>query len=274
MDDKPPPLPPTPPPPAQDPWREDYETYRPVQRPASGGVIAIGILNLIFALVCGCTHGLTSAVLSEVRETDKDIFFSDWDRQMDSVYDEMLQTAESDSERDEIERQRAFMKSTEVKEAMRETVTLLATSESGARLRHGTTAGLVVQILMLLSGALLLARVRVARPLALAATFLTMLVQIVLLVFTLGIVDELELALGDRLDQAARENSQNFDPATREFMEDNVTAMFSDLMRVSALGMTGIAVVYPLVAFLVLLLSRSIRRALDDDPVAAKPDVF
>ena len=37
---------------------------------------------------------------------------------------------------------------------------------------------------------------------------------------------------------------------------------------------TGFAILYPLIAFLVILLSRNIRRVLEGERVTANPDVF
>lgn len=277
MDVKPPRPPPFPPPlqPDPEPWRDEDDAYGPRPPPSSGSVVALGILNIVFALVCGCSLGSASAVLSEISERDGGVAFgSDWDQQMEAFYEEMLNDADSQMERDDLELQLDFMKSEEVKDALREASSILSTSEMGTRLQQASTAGLVIQLLMLLSGVLLLARIRIARPLALSATFLTILVQIALLVFMLGVVDELELTFGERIDQAAAGNAQHFGPAARERMEEDVTGRVGEALRELVVGATGVAILYPLIAFLVLLFSRSIRSILDEGRVASRPDVF
>ena len=277
MNVKPPPPPPFPPPPQPggEPWGDDEDGLYSVERPSAAGVVALGLLNVLFALVCGCAHGSLGTVLEQVNaQEEQEVFGAGWDEQLDTFYAGMLDNATSQEERDDIERQRAFMKSDEVKEAFLEACAVLSTSDMGKRLQQASMAAVAVQLLMLLSGVLLLTRARISRSLGLAATFLTMLVQVTVLVFLLGVVDELELAVEDRIVEAARQDNQNLDPAARDLVDQSVSGFVGESLRAGAVVTTILAILYPLLAFLFLLFSRGVRRALEDDGRALRPDVF
>lgn len=281
----PPPHPPTPPlPPGTPPGgmlppdpMDDDDAYRPIQAPPTGGVIALGILNIVFALICGCTHGSGAAMLGEIENADADVFTgSDFDRRLDEQFAPEIAKAEDEEQKRALESLRDYLKSPEFKEAASEAITYMGTSETGQRLKMATTAGVIAQVLMLLSGALLLARMRVARPLALVATFATIAVQIGWLVFALEAVEDVELRILERIDEAVAERGEK--PAENDVeraFQEAMSEDFGDAFRGVTMVGTGLAIIYPLIAFLVILLSRNIRRALDDDPpVAAKPDIF
>ena len=126
-------------------------------------MIAFGILNLIFALVCGCIHGSGVGFLSQIGETDVNIFEDpQFDQSIDEAFDEEIAKTDDADEKRALESLRDYIKSDEFKQTVSEAVTYMAESENGQRLKQVMTAGAIAQILMLLSGALLLARVKVA----------------------------------------------------------------------------------------------------------------
>ena len=271
----PPPMPPTgdsglPP---TDPL--DDHGYRLGPTPSTGGVVAFGILHIVFALICGCTNGSAAAVLAGISNADSDVFAGEeFDQQIDVQFAEQIALAESDEDRKALESLRDYLKSQEFKDAAAEAITYIASSESGGRLKMTTSAGLFAQILMLLSGALLLARVRIARALSLVATFATIGVQIAWLVFSLAVIDDVELRIMERIQEEIAEQELTQPNAPDMGFSDEVVEEIGTAFRSFTMIGTGFAILYPLIAFLVILLSRNIRRVLEGERVTANPDVF
>lgn len=96
MNVKPPPPPPFPPPPQPggEPWGDDEDGLYSVERPSAAGVVALGLLNVLFALVCGCAHGSLGTVLEQVNaQEEQEVFGAGWDEQLDTFYAGMLDNA-------------------------------------------------------------------------------------------------------------------------------------------------------------------------------------
>ena len=96
--------------------------------------------------------------------------------------------------------------------------------------------------------------------------------QIVFLVLSLEMVQEVQDVMMDRVDEAAA--SQNLDPAVGDVLREIASRDTTDNFRVFMIAVTGVAIVYPFVAFLVLLLSRSVREALRAARLERKPDAL
>ena len=283
MDSQPPSAPPPPPPIPQPPLGGlppsdggfDAYAYDRIEPPSTGGVVVFGILNLIFALICGCGHGTGVAAISGLGEADVSMLSdASFNAEMDKAFEEQLAEASDEDERRAMEAMRDYMKSDEFKDVAREAIQYIGTSKTGEGLRQISAGGLIAQLLMLLSGGLLLARVRIGRPLALLATFSTIVVQVAWMMFAIEAVDDLEFRLIERMDEAAAEQGIDDPSEVNRVLSDHLTEDFGTTFRSMAVVGTVMSAIYPLIAFLVILLSGNIRKALAGHRDSLRQDVF
>jgi len=250
------------------------EPFEEPTRPKSSfGLIAIGILNILFGLVCGCTTGLGALTITGLSEADPEhVFSANFNEAVESAIEEQIEQANTDEERRALREAQDFMTSSEFQKVMGNVLIAVVESPAVSSLETLAYASLVAQIAFLISGVLLLMRVSVARPFSIVVALVTLALTVASVLYLNQVTDEIQNSMSAQLEEGVLD--EKTDPSVREALEGMTEALGQPLK--AAWTVTGaISALYPFIVVLVLLFSRNIQEVLSGsvDP-GITPETF
>ncbi|MAG58804.1 MAG: hypothetical protein CMJ83_21150 [Planctomycetes bacterium] len=268
-----------PPPPGggYDPLTPFESEWEPEKPRSSGGLVAIGILNILFALVCGCTNGFGAIMLATFGESGSEVLVDKetWDSKIDQSFERQLDQEDDEEKRRQLEKAQRFLKSPEFRTVFQNVFRAVGESPTTSRLRTIYTIATILQACFLVSGIMLLMRNRFARPLTIFVAAATIAVNAATVISMNSFTNEVHDSLISQIEETLEgEQAPDLADETRDMIGEIADGFGGPVQGISLLfGI--VASIYPFVALLVVMLAKGIADALGTpSPVQKKPSTF
>ncbi len=273
----PPPVPPTPPPmpPQQPAWASPPPSPQPVYlpQPSTGLLTFFGVMNLLFALTCGCSNMFFASAWTGFREAASPDQIQEtrdrWPDIVDRMRSQLRSQAHGDRDRENAEQIAAFM--TDQREPILAAVQEIGTRPTSRRAQGASVGAAVSQLVLLIGSVVLLLRKNAGRWISVLA----MLGLVVSTVIAVGAFNDTMATVKQTVMEEVHRNQDSQRPSTLDAKQ--VDQLFDTVI----MGMSGVSwafaaasCLWPLISGLVLLVSASIRNACRPPMAPGASEVF
>ena len=237
----------------------------PERRPDSAALKTIGILNILFAVLCGCID--TSLWVSASQLMDpaslptREKFVSDYMREVRNEHAKALASAGTDEEKRTAEEHFGPFEDEEVASVGYDAVVAVSHSESLAKSARFGLFAVLLQVGLLTSGILLLARVSFGRMLAILVCLGLIVLNILLPAALTDTTDHLADRFMTGLAEVKPDVAQDLSPTSKDQVVKIVHAVKAGA-PVAYYSVGAFFALYPVIALLILLFSTSLKRGL------------
>jgi hypothetical protein len=230
----------------------------PPPQPASGLLTFVAVFNLVFALFCGCTSGIWALAWSGIQQDPAQTVA--W---LEEHKEEFRAKVREEIEKDQSQPMNPGMKvaveQTVDPEVMKDLVVAAARNPATPVIRTSTLVAAIAQAVLFIGSILLLMRKSAGRGLSILALLAFIGATIATMMKFPAFAVDVGEKWGSRITETS--NFRELSAADQSLIQERFTDQLPEVMKGFVTAISIVALVWPVIALLILLLSRSIRDA-------------